>query len=263
MPVRLARGAVNEAAELWVVRDRAVDQLDELVRHADDRLVARLAFAVAEAGDGGEPTVVVRARPSKLAPPVLVLDGVGYRSYLRLANLFLPVGTRLHPPLRRDAVARLLASDPTRVTWLAPRSGGGFMPESLPEESFRPLDQWVDYVLDCEHRPLEAWVRSARFDFEPFVCGEEEGARKEVRSVGVGAVRPRKSGRSRRRPHRWPRRRPLAREPLVASRSCRRWPSSSRARPRVDSARRRGGSWRWRPRSTPRNAGRSGGKWLR
>ncbi len=124
VPLRLARGAVNEAAELWVVRDRAVQQLDDLVRHADDRLVARLAFAVAEADDGGEPTVVVRARPSKQAPPVLVLDGAGYRSYLRLTNLFLPVGTRLHPPLRRDAVARLLASDPERITWLVPGVGG-------------------------------------------------------------------------------------------------------------------------------------------
>jgi hypothetical protein len=175
VPLRLARGAANESAELWVVRDRAVEQLDDLVRHADDRLVARLAFAVAEAGDRGEPTVVLRARPSKQAPPVLVLDGVGYRPYLRLANLFLPVGTRLHPPLRRDAVARLLASDPARVTWLAPESGGGFVPESLPDESFRPLDQWVDYVLDREHRRLEAWVRSARFDFEPFVCRDGEG----------------------------------------------------------------------------------------
>lgn len=174
VPLRLARGAANEAAELWVVRGRAVEQLDELVRHADDRLVARLAFAVAEPGNGGEPTVVVRTRPSKQAPPVLVLDGVGYRSYLRLANLFLPVGTRLHPPLRRDAVARLLASDPARVIWLVPTSGGEFVPESLPDEAFRPLESWVDYVLDREHRPLESWVRSARFDFEPFVCGDRE-----------------------------------------------------------------------------------------
>ena len=174
VPLRLARGAVNEAAELWVVRDRAVEQLDALVRHADGRLVARLSFAVAEGVDGGEPTVVVRTRPSKQAPPVVVLDGVGYRSYLRLPNLFLPVRTRLHPPLRREAVARLLASDPARVTWLTPAPEGGFVPESLPDPSFRPLDQWVDYVLDRDHRPLEAWVRSARFDFETFVCGDEQ-----------------------------------------------------------------------------------------
>lgn len=172
IPLRLARGGASEASELWVLRDGAGGSLDDLVRHADDRLLSRLAFAVAE-GEGGRSTVVLRVRPSKQGPPVLVLDGDGYRPYLRLPNLFLPVGTRLHPPLRRDAVARLLAADPSRVTWLAPGVDGGFVPESLPEEAFRPLGQWVDYVLDREHRPLDAWVRSSRFDFDPFVCRDD------------------------------------------------------------------------------------------
>ncbi len=171
VPLRLARGGSNEVAELWVIRERAGEQLDELVRHADDRLLARLAFAVAE--EGGQTTVVVRARPSKQAPPVLVLEGVGYRPFLRLPNLFLPVGSRLHPPLRRDAVNRLLASDASRITWLAPVEGGGFVPESMPEDAFRPIEQWVDYVIDREQSALEAWVESARFDFEPFVCRDD------------------------------------------------------------------------------------------
>ena len=174
VPLRLARYASDDPAELWVIRDRAIEQLESLVLHSDDRLIGRLAFAVAE-GDG-EPTVVIRARTTRGAPPVLAVDGPGYRPYLRLPNLFLPVGTRLHPPLRRDAVARLLASDPARVTWLRRGDLGLFVPESLPDEAFRPLGQWVDYVLDREHRPLEAWVQSARFDFEPFACGDDLGA---------------------------------------------------------------------------------------
>jgi FtsH ternary system domain X7 len=168
VPLRLARGPEAEAAELWVLRDRAEEQVEALVRNADDRLLSRLAFAVGQA-EGG-PTVVIRVRPSKQPPPSPIFDAVGYRPYLRLQNLFVPVGSRLHPPLRRDPVARLLASDPSRITWLAPTSDGKFVPESLPDSAFRPLDQWVDYVLDREHRPLEAWVESARFEFEPFAC---------------------------------------------------------------------------------------------
>ena len=171
--MRLARGTATEAVELWVLRDRAEEQVESLVGSSDDHLISRLAFAVGESvGDRG-PTVVIRVRPSKQPPPALILDGVGYRPYLRLPNLFLPTGTRLHPPLRRDAVARLLASDPERVHWLAPSDDGGFTPESLPDSAFRPLDQWVDYVLDREHRPLQAWVESTRFEFEPFECGED------------------------------------------------------------------------------------------
>jgi hypothetical protein len=175
VPLRLARGG-DEPAELWVLGDRGEEQVETLVRDADERLVQRLAFAVALEGEGDRATVLLRARPSKLPLPVLVLDGVGYRPYLKLPNLFLPCGTRLHPSLRRDAVARLLASDPASVTWLRPGPDGSFQPERLPEDAFRPLSQWVDYVLDREHRALEAWVQATRFDFEPFICHDDQPA---------------------------------------------------------------------------------------
>ena len=172
VPMRLVRGETLGAAELWVLTDRSSEQLDNLVRHADDRLLARLAFAVAEAIDE-PPKVVLRVRPSKEAPPVLVVDGIAFQSYQHLRHLFLPVGTRLHPPIRRDVVSRLLAADSSSVTWLEPDDGGAFVPESLPDDSFRPLDQWVEYVLDREHKPLRAWVRAFQFEFEPFICTDD------------------------------------------------------------------------------------------
>src|SRR5262249_45714108 len=114
VPLRLAQGAAQESAELWVLRERPVEQLDELVSNADDLLLKQLSFAVAE--KGGQTIIVLRVRPSKHAAPVLVLPGaVAFRSFLNLPNLFLPVGTRLHPPLRRDAVRKLLADDPAQI----------------------------------------------------------------------------------------------------------------------------------------------------
>ena len=178
-------------------------------------------------------------------------------------------------PAGRDAAAPSFAARRRRpAARLRPRHGspglprlddGGFVPESLPDESFRPLDQWVNYVLDREHRPLEAWVGSARFEFEPFVCGEgPKTTRNGARSAGVGAVRPRRTGQSRRRPCRWTRRRLRAAsrpgEPRGAAGGGGRRAGRGRC---AGSARWRGGSWRWRPRSTPRSAGRSGGRWLR
>src|SRR5205814_8532548 len=70
VPLRLTRGGSGDAAELWVLRDNPVDQLDDLVRNADDALLERLAFAVGD--KEGEKTIVLRVRPSKLAPPELV-----------------------------------------------------------------------------------------------------------------------------------------------------------------------------------------------
>jgi cellulose synthase operon protein C len=171
VPLRLTTSTSTEPAELWVLRDNAMSQLDDLVRSADEQLLTRLSFAVAQQGQ--ESLIVLRVRPAKQAPPVLVLDGIAYRSFLRLPNLFVPAGYRLHPTLRRDAVVTLLASDTTRITWLHPEERGGFLPESLPDTAFRPLQDWVQYVLDHEQKPLEAWMQAARFDFEPFICKDD------------------------------------------------------------------------------------------
>ncbi len=172
--LRLVRGGSDAPAELWVLNEAGVSQLEELVYGSDDRLISRLAFAVGTSEDSeNSRTVVVKVRPGKEAPPVLVLDGVACRSYLRIPNLFVPVGYRLHPPLRRDAVKQLLAADPNLDTWLVPEAGGQFVPQSLPDSAFRPLSDWVDYVLESEQEPLAAWMGSMQFDFESFICPDE------------------------------------------------------------------------------------------
>ena len=168
---RLRPAGPAEGAELWVLRGEAIDELNRFVQNAEDALLARLAFAIGE--KNGQRIAVLRVRPSKLPPPVVILPAEAYKSYLRLPNLFLPAGFSLHPPLRRDVVRKLLAEDVTRITWLAPGENGVFTPESLLEDVFRPLTDWVDYVLDRDNEPLQAWVQAMRFEFEPFVCDEE------------------------------------------------------------------------------------------
>jgi hypothetical protein len=86
-----------------------------------------------------------------------------------------PVGRRLHPTLRRDAVRNLLAGDPDQVVWLYPDPGSGFTPESIPDGAFRPLEDWVDYVIEAEQKPLAAWIEATRFDFDHFICKDTAG----------------------------------------------------------------------------------------
>ncbi|HEY7429038.1 MAG TPA: hypothetical protein VH682_32705 [Gemmataceae bacterium] len=172
---RLRQAGPTDGAELWVLRGEAIDELNRFVQNAEDQLLARLAFAVG--ANDGQSIVVLRVRQSKLPPPVLILPAEAYNSYLRIPNLFLPAGCILHPPLRRDIVRKLLAEDVNQITWLAPGANGGFTPESLPHDVFRPLTDWVDYVLDRENDMLQAWVQAMQFEFEPFVCDEEEPAK--------------------------------------------------------------------------------------
>src|SRR5439155_8781676 len=124
----------------------------------------------------GNRTVVLRTRPSKLAPPVLPLESaLGFKPFWKLPNLFLPAGRRLHPTLRRDAVRKLLADDPDQVVWLYPDGAGGFTPESVPDAAFLPLEEWVNYVIEAEQEPLAAWIEATRFDFDQFVCKDTGG----------------------------------------------------------------------------------------
>jgi cellulose synthase operon protein C len=172
VPLKLVAGNAADQPELWVLRGAAIEQLDAFVREADDRITQRLKFAVAEDASGNS-IIVLRVTASKLAPPVLPLtDVVGYKPYFKMPNLFIPVGTRLHPTLRRDAVRKLLADDTDQLVWLAPTEAGQFTPETLAEDSFRPLEEWVDYIIEKNHVPLQAWMDATRFDFDVFLCSE-------------------------------------------------------------------------------------------
>ncbi len=186
VPLRLTAGNAADVPELWVLRDNAVEQLDTLVRDSDDRLTQRLMFAVATDAKGDR-TVILRTRPSKLAPPSLPLENaIGFKPFWKLPNLFIPAGKRLHPTLRRDAVRKLLADDADMVVWLYPdpvpagpagqaKADGKFTPESVPDGTFRSLEDWVDYVIEAEQKPLAAWIEATRFDFEHFVCKDAAG----------------------------------------------------------------------------------------
>jgi len=190
--LRLARSGDDAPATLWVLRDDAERQVEQLVEHAGSSLIDRLSFAVGTSDD--RKIVVLRARPSPHAPPVLVLRGTPMRPYLKLSNLFVPCASRIDPPLRRDVLSRVLADDAKRITWLLPAESdpSTFTPESLPDIAFRPLSDWVDYVLDQERVALNQWVQSASFDFAPFVTHEDVEEASEPRPPRENAPRDEK-----------------------------------------------------------------------
>ena len=160
------------------MREDGIAQLEELVRASDNELLARLAFAVGE--EAGTRRRARLRQPVENTPPVLVLDGLALRPYLRIPNLFLPVGMALYPPLRRQAVTQLLADDKSQVSsWLVPHDDRSFTPESLPDDAFRPLSEWIDYVLEHEHQAIKTWIGATQFDFEGFVCKDDQNKEKK------------------------------------------------------------------------------------
>lgn len=172
VPLRLAAGTATDVPEFWVLPESEFTALDAFVRDVDERLLRRLRFAVAESPDGVK-RFALSVTPSKQAPPALAIPNtVGYKPYWNLPNLFVPAGQRLHPPLRRETVRRLLADDRDRATWLAPDGKGGFTPYSVPFDAFRPLEDWVNYIIDANAEPIAEWIAATMFDFDSFICVE-------------------------------------------------------------------------------------------
>jgi hypothetical protein len=162
--LKLARAARPEAASLFVLPD-GKKAVEALVRSTPEAQLENILFVVA--GD----LVVLRARPGREANTG-ALPGEAYARVADLPNLFAPAHFTVEPPLRRDRLRTWLAPDPEAITWLFPTEHG-FGRRSIAETAFRPLTEWVEYVIDGASDTLEAWSRSATFDFEPFVALED------------------------------------------------------------------------------------------
>lgn len=164
MPVslRLAPSASTEPATFWVVRENAVDQLDAFVQRCSRQVRQQLAFAVADRD--GRTLVTLRLRPTRLPPPNVDLFAEAYRPWLRLPNLYVPVGSRIDPPLRRATIQKLLAPDASVVTWLA-GDGQAVTANSIADEAFHPLSAWIDGILERDHDALTSWAHRTEFAF--------------------------------------------------------------------------------------------------
>ncbi len=160
----LSRAARADPATLFVLPGGRA-QVEALVRSTPEAQLENVLFAVA-----GE-LVLLRARPGREANAG-ALPGEPYARVQELPNLFAPAGQTVEPPLRRDRLRAWLAPDPDLISWLEP-SDHGFTQRAVLEAAFRPLTDWVDYVIDGAGETLATWARSATFDFEPFVALED------------------------------------------------------------------------------------------
>jgi FtsH ternary system domain X7 len=166
IPVRLVANNDSAPAEMWLIRDEALRWLERFLQSFDERFLQRFTCAVANFD--GNLAIVLRVR-GKGPVPILVEAPLGFRPFLKLANLFVPCGYEPAPALRRDTVRQLLAADPARLTWLRRLDDGAFTTESVAMSAFRPLTEFLEYRVESAERALRPWQQSAAIAFERFV----------------------------------------------------------------------------------------------
>ena len=162
----------RDVPSMWVIRDGAVAKVDQLLSYLPDDIVERLMFAVTA---GEPPTVIIRARTGRHAPPDLSLVAEEYAPLGGMPDVYAPVGAIVEPPLRRERLRTILGVEAREVLWLA-RVGNAFRVERIGDVAFAPLTEWADYVLHANAPALEPWLRAAEIDFTPFVSSGLEWA---------------------------------------------------------------------------------------
>ena len=189
--LRLARAAAAGEPALWVVRDAAVAKVERLLAALPEDIARGLLFAACT--DEEKTIVVLRLRAGTRTQ--IAIDGESYRAHASIGNLFLPGDTTLEPPLRRDHVRDLITPDPDAIVWLRPLDGGSFRVESTPDASFRPLSEWVDYIIDTNAAALVPWVTSATFAFDAFLGVDMVAATRDEASAPEAPAPRRKTKR--------------------------------------------------------------------
>jgi hypothetical protein len=86
----------------------------------------------------------------------------------RFPNCFQPHGLGLRPPLRRDVLRRMFATDARTVTWLAAGPDQRVVPNSVPGAAFRPLAQAVKYLVEADPALIPAVSPWPVFEFSDF-----------------------------------------------------------------------------------------------
>lgn len=170
--LKLVRGPTMHPPSLWVLHDNALVQMERLVRTLPEGEIGRLNFAAA--GEPSDPIVVLKARRSEKGPPAIDVYGQGYVPLMEIPNIFVPHGKIVDPPIRQNRLRDLFNSNQNTIAWLSPIDEQNFVVEKISDSGFRPLREWVDYLIHANKEKIKPWTRCVELGFERFVANDLE-----------------------------------------------------------------------------------------
>lgn len=133
------------AAALWLWTGSRTG-LAELLRDTPEALLRKCRVATLAAPDSVSGVTVLHAEPGGAAPVAVAPNLAEFAPHPQCPTLFLPVGTRLTPPLRARTLAEIFDLGPGHLTVLA-RRGDSWRPVRVPGTAFRNLRDAIDYEV--------------------------------------------------------------------------------------------------------------------
>ncbi|MFO0661824.1 MAG: hypothetical protein U0165_18625 [Polyangiaceae bacterium] len=211
IPLRLDSGPEVEP-EMWLLTSDQLLNLEPMLEASAPDDLSRLTVARLTGTQGITYVMRELIRPGLTRVGLRVSQSLNLRGFSRalgVDNLFLPVGRRLVPAIRRDDLRALLKLDEAELVIIDEDFDGPRI-ISVMSMSEAPISRWIDYVATDRRAELERMLERSVFAFpelEVEVAPEArvEGEKREERDEAPRARTPRE-----------PRRKPA---PVVAATS--------------------------------------------
>jgi cellulose synthase operon protein C len=153
--------------ELWLLDPEQFLAMEPLVESLPDEELARFTISRNMSPGGTRYVLQELVRPNVPRLGVRVTDTLGAPGYARapgVDNLYLPVGRRLVPTMRRDELRALLGTDRARAVIVTEDGDGPCLVSVVnPEES--SLRSWVEYAASDRRVELERLAERSVFDW--------------------------------------------------------------------------------------------------
>ena len=171
VPLRLVQSSLTLGREcLWKIDPEMVPTFLEWVSHAPEEQICQLEWL--SLVEGSQQTLLVRPVIAT-ATITLPVFSTAYERAHPLEPVFIPVGTRLNPPLRVERLRQAAGLAPGMIAWLETDTGhpGKWArSHTVASAAFRSLENCLEYQLAIDPVALEAWQEGISFsDLEELV----------------------------------------------------------------------------------------------
>ena len=190
--LRLVPAALGDP-ELWLLDPAQFLAMEPLVESMPDAELARFSVSRNTGPQGTRYVLQEQVRPNVPRLGLRVSDLLGVAGFARapgVDNLYLPVGRRLVPAMRRDELRALLGTDRARAVVITEDSDGPCLVALIdPAES--TLRSWVEYAASDHRLELERLVETSVFDWPELTIERPPApAQSRVRRAEDDAQRP-------------------------------------------------------------------------
>ncbi|MBL8680299.1 MAG: hypothetical protein JNK05_14075 [Myxococcales bacterium] len=180
--------APDTVPELWLLDPSQFAALESFVEVSSADELARFTVARMESPRGVLYVLREIVRPNASRLGTRVSDLLELRGYSRVAatdNLYLPVGRRLAPVMRRDELRKLLGLDRAQAV-VVHEDTDGIALYSLNNVDEVPLARWVEYVATDRRFALDRMMETMIFDLPGVAIASRPKVDRERREKDKG-----------------------------------------------------------------------------